>query len=360
MKSFDEQIILRYLEGKASEEEILQMEEWIGSSQEHRDHFYRISDLYHSGEVLTEGRSGIRKMYPVTPARKEGAGLPRRVREVIRIAAVVVVTAGITWGVFGLHQNRSLRRQSVQVIRVPAGSVATVLLPDSTKVWLNAESSLTYDPAVFGKKSRDVTLTGEAYFDVTHNRKKQFVVNASTIRIRVFGTRFNVKAYPEDATVETTLEEGKIELEKISGKKAAGKTPPVILKPEQRAVLVKNEGRLLLSDVIPPEKPGDDGSREISVKSGKILVADKVDTRVYTSWKDGRLIIRGEPLEHLAKKLERRYDVHIVFRDNEAGSLRFTGILENETLEQVLYAIQLTSPIRYTIDHKTVYLEKIN
>jgi ferric-dicitrate binding protein FerR (iron transport regulator) len=233
------------------------------------------------------------------------------------------------------------------------------MLPDSTKVWLNAESSLKWYPAKFGKGSRDVFLTGEAYFDVTKRGKKHFAVNTSKIRILVYGTRFNVKAYPEDATIETTLEEGKIELTKIKNGAVVSRSKPVILQPDQRAVLVKNEGRLLLSDVITTEPGDEEGGKEISVKSGKILVADKVDTEVYTSWKDGRLIIRGEPLEHLAKKLERRYDVHIIFKDNTSRSLRFTGILENETLEQVLFAIQLTSPIRYTIDHKNVYLEKI-
>ncbi len=351
MNSFDELIILRYLEKEATAEEIRQLEAWIIKSEENRRYFTRISDLYHSGEIRSAEKAvpeNIRQ-----PEKRFG-----RLREVWRIAAAVVITAGISWGAFALLQNKTPQETS-QVIRVPAGSMATVVLPDSTKIWLNAESSLTYDPAGFGKRSRDVFLTGEAYFDVTHNRKKRFTVHTSTIEIKVFGTRFNVKAYPEDATVETTLEEGSIELEKISGGKPVKGTHPVFLKPDQRAVLVKNEGRLLLSDVIPPDKGGEEGSKEISVKSGKILVADKVDTRVYTSWKDGQLIIRGEPLAHLAKKLERRYDVHIVFRDNEAGSLRFTGILENETLEQVLYAIRLTSPIRYTIDHKTVYLEKI-
>ena len=357
MASFDEQIILRYLEGTATEEELRQLEAWIGEDEQNRSYFYRISDLYHAGEIRP-GTFMKEKVVPIAGRSTGRSGLSRQLKEILKLAAVVVITAGVMWGIYGSLQKRAGAERRSEVISVPAGSVATVLLPDSTKVWLNAESSLTYDPLTFGKRSRDVYLTGEAYFDVTHRDRKIFTVNTSKIRITVYGTRFNVKAYPEDATIETTLEEGKIELTKISASKRV-KTRPVILTPDQRAVLVKNEGRLLLSDVITTEPGDEEGTREISVKSGKILVADKVDTEVYTSWKDGRLIIRGEPLEHLAKKLERRYDVQIVFRDNDSKALRFTGILENETLEQVLFAIRLTSPIRYTIDHKTVYLEKI-
>jgi ferric-dicitrate binding protein FerR (iron transport regulator) len=357
MTSFDEHIILRYLEGSATEEELRTLERWIGEDELNRIRFYRLSDLYHAGELQKKVRED-KRVLPLRKGAYRRTGLSRGMKEFIRIAAAVVITAGMTWGAYSYLQQRVTAEQRAEVISVPAGSVATVLLPDSTKVWLNAESTLTYDPEKFGKRSRDVQLTGEAYFDVTRRGRKAFTVNTSKIRITVYGTRFNVKAYPEDATIETTLEEGKIELTRIAaGKKT--KTRPVILQPDQRAVLVKNEGRLLLSDVI-TTAPGDkEGNREISVKSGKLLVADKVDTEVYTSWKDGRLIIRGEPLEHLAKKLERRYDVQIIFRDNDSKALRFTGILENETLEQVLFAIRLTSPIRYTIDHKTVYLEKI-
>jgi ferric-dicitrate binding protein FerR (iron transport regulator) len=353
MTSFDEHIILWYLAGTATEEELGQLERWIDAEEEHRRYFYHLSDLYHAGALPKEIPSG--RETP-TPAADRSFRISRRMKEFLKIAAAVVITAGVSWGIYGSLFQRGDTDSGREVIRVPAGSVATVLLPDSTRVWLNAESSLTYDPKLFGKDSRDVWLTGEAYFDVTR-RKKVFTVNTTKIRITVHGTRFNVKAYPEDATIETTLEEGKIQLTRISENKEI-KSRSVVLEPDQRAVLVKNEGRLLLSDVITTE-PGDaEGSREISVKSGKILVADKVDTEVYTSWKDGRLIIRGEPLGHLAKKLERRYDVHIIFRNEEVKTLRFTGILENETLEQVLYAIHLTSPIHYTIDHKTVYLDK--
>ncbi len=356
MDRFDEHIILRYLQKKASEEEVTLLEQWIAERKENRESFNRLADLYHASEATDPAKKeeAKRKWLERYSGRNQNRGL----REVWKIAAVIVLSAGLTW--LGMHylQNEKVDKNALARIHTPAGSVTQVTLPDGTRVWLNAESSLTYHPAVFGRRSREVSLTGEAYFDVVKNKKVKFVVNTSRVRIRVYGTRFNVKAYPEDATIETTLEEGRIALTK-TGKKRGEKERGIILKPQERAVFVKNEGRLLLSDVLPDQAGSGEGKDEVlTVKSGNILVADKVDTEVYTSWKEGRLIIRGEPLDHLAKKLERRYDVHFIFRDNASKSIRFTGTLEDETLEQVLYAIGLTAPVKYTIDHKNVYLEK--
>jgi ferric-dicitrate binding protein FerR (iron transport regulator) len=96
------------------------------------------------------------------------------------------------------------------------------------------------------------------------------------------------------------------------------------------------------------------------VVPGNIFIADSVKTEIYTAWKDGRLIIEDEPLEELAVKLERKFDVRIEFKNDKIRDYKFTGILENETLEQVLYAMQLSSHIKYRIDKKTVYLESLN
>ncbi len=354
MENRIEHIIVRYLAGEATREELEKLEAWVDASEENRRQLDEMSDLYHAARLA----SGRGEQHRPPFGEKVPAGRNRRhslVAGLWRYAAVAVIAAALGGYLSYVFPGGVA---SEEVLHVPAGSVVSLTLPDSTRVWVNAESSLRWDARRFGRGGRKVFLTGEAYFDVTHKRGARFEVVTPDVTVRVYGTRFNVKAYPEDATVETTLEEGKIELlRNTHGRESAGK--PIVLKPAQRAVLVKKEGRLLLSDVVTVTSPQKGMPEEITVRSGNILVADSVDTEVYTSWKEGRLIIRSEPLEHLAKKLERRYDVRIIFRDEEARDIRFTGVLENETLEQVLLAIQLTSPIRYTIDHKTVYLEKI-
>jgi transmembrane sensor len=193
-----------------------------------------------------------------------------------------------------------------------------LILPDGSKVTLNAKTSINY-PKEFSKQSRNIQLSGEAYFEVIRDTTRPFIVNTSNITIEVLGTTFNVMAYSDDTIIETTLVTGKVKLSRLNP--STNKVQSVILTPNHKAVFYKADERFVL---------------------------DKVNVFASLSWKLGKLEFDNEPLESMVKKLERWYDVKIVLSDNLKNKYRYTLTIDKETIEEVLEMIKKTSPINYT------------
>lgn len=359
---FDESIIVRFLQDTASEAEVRLVDAWIHQDAENRKAFefycmlWSTSELV-EGDIETSLNSSAEKLKSVLEIKnhKSGekkSGRLRFLKAALKYAAVVFVSVGLSWLAFSYLANPRKTELSYNEISTPMGSRTHIILPDGSDVWLNADSYLKF-PSVFSNNQREVELRGEGYFKVKKDTTKQFIVNTSDIKVKVLGTTFNIKSYPEEGTVETTLVEGKIELQRTR----AGKKGKVItMKPEQRVMYIKDEGKVVLSEI---KRMNASIGRPVVVP-GNIFIADSVRTEIYTAWKDGRLIIEDEPLEELAVKLERKFDVKIEFKNEKIKDYKFSGILENETLEQVLYAMQLSSHIKYRINKKTVYLESLN
>ena len=200
---------------------------------------------------------------------------------------------------------------------------------------------------------REVYLEGEAYFEVKKNNLSAFSVITSDINVTALGTSFNIKAYKDEDEIETTLVKGKVSIEK---RDVSGKSKQItILGPNQKAVYVKSENKL---DVNTEMNIKDNEVIKPSKRKEKFIITHNIDTELSTSWKDNRWILKDENLKSLASKIERRYDVKIVFEDKSLHDYTFTGILENETLEQMLQVIQLTAPIDYSISRKEVYIKE--
>lgn len=235
-------------------------------------------------------------------------------------------------------------------IKAPYGSKSEIRLPDGTLVILNAGSVLKYSNE-FNTDNRDISLVGEAYFKVAKNEKIPLIVNAGTINIRAVGTEFNIKAYDEEGTIETTLIEGKVEI--TSEGKDDSQDQFVDLVPNQKAIFIKNEESFILEKL----KTRDSVLvRPVQAVNNKFLISPKVNVNQIVAWTEGKLILRGENLENLCVELERKYDVKFIFSDEEIKKYRFTGVLLDETLEQVLNVIKLTAPIHYTLERKNVYM----
>jgi len=224
------------------------------------------------------------------------------------------------------------------------GSRTNLLLPDGTRVWLNAGSRLTYEKT-YGAQSREVSLTGEALFDVAHNATRPFIIHAAHVDIRVLGTRFNLKSYPSDRTTETTLLKGSIE---VSIKDRPNEK--IILKPNEKLVVANDDSTLHRRDpaVYQPQrteslvnirKPGYDSITGINVE---------------TSWVEDRLIFQDEAFGNLSKDMERWYGVNIHFTRPELEDLHFTGNFQKETIREALAALQLTAPFTYTIHENQI------
>ena len=212
---------------------------------------------------------------------------------------------------------------------VPFGKTASIVLSDGTKVWLNAGSKLVYPP-VFATDKREVFIVGEALFEVTKNRNKPFFVKTKDLNIRVLGTSFNVKAYFDDANIETVLVSGRIQLEKAeSGWLDHKKT---ILLPSQLADFDKES---------------------------KVIDVRNVNVESYISWKDGWYKLDKLPLVQVVEKLERYYNIKILIPDKDVRQIKITGKLElKDTIEQVLENIVLTLSLNYKIENNTVSIYK--
>jgi transmembrane sensor len=278
-------------------------------------------------------------------------------RKMIWYAAALGGLIVLAWGVF--HQDRPapfppMRKQSKggEVTARP-GVRTRLVLPDGTQVWLNSNSKLKYS-ADFNLHSREVELEGEAYFDVAKDMERAFIVHASTIDVRVLGTAFTIKSYPQDETIEATLLKGAIE---ISGRDNPS-APRIILKPDEKVVLSKHllspvpsTPTHLTGSVTPPAVRPD-----ISVNPVPANIPDS--EKVETAWLYNRLVFNGDTFKELAEKMERWYNVRIIFRDDQLYKYRFGGAFANESVRDALNALQLTAQFTYKINGDVIELYK--
>ena len=216
-----------------------------------------------------------------------------------------------------INQKSGSQTESMNKVIISYGKKSMIVLSDGTKVWLNAGSQLIY-PAVFYGKIRQVTLIGEAFFDVTKNPQNPFLVRASDVSVQVLGTRFDVSAYPDDKIVQTVLEEGKVNL-KYSEKGILGREYVVEMHPNQMVEFDKTSGE----------------------SSSKL-----VDVSKYVSWKDGMLEFEKVDLGRALMQVERFYNVKIHLSDPEIATYKLSGKLDlKDEPEDVLNVIKLTVPI---------------
>ena len=265
----------------------------------------------------------------------------------------VAIAAGLVTGLWALaHWYRdSHRSSSKSEIIAERGSKTRTILPDGSTVWLNAGSRIRYEPG-FNGALREVTLQGEAFFDVVQQPSRPFIVHAGDLNIRVLGTAFNVKSYDEDQTVETTLIRGMVQISRPGDSKQA----PIYLRPHQKIVLARKDTDepVAAAVLLPGVRTNDQRPRIMEIDSSM-----KENERVETSWVYNRLEFRGDSFDELARKLERWYNIDIHFEDEEARALTFNGSLENETVEQAFLALEAAVSFRFTIKDNEVYIKSI-
>lgn len=229
-----------------------------------------------------------------------------------------------------------------------------LVLPDGTKVWLNADSKLSYDNSMNDSDVRSVNLEGEAFFDVIKDIHRPFYIVTKEITIKVLGTAFNVKAYPDEDKTETTLLRGSIEL--VVNERPKEK---FMLKPNEKLAVTKNkivEGaeQGIVSDSISRITL----ANNITLTIGNLSKIN-VDNHEYiqeTSWVDNKLVFKDETLEEIVPKLERWYDLDIEIADIELKTYRYTGTITKESIDQVLTAMQLIKPFNFKIQNDDVTL----
>ncbi|MBP3518064.1 MAG: FecR domain-containing protein [Parabacteroides sp.] len=218
----EKEILYKFFDGKASDEEKEAVRIWLESSPENERTLFREREFF-DAMILSGG-------VKVAKAGKKSRPLFRTVLfEAIKIAAVFALT--VACGTYFYQSEIRKISEAMNTITVPAGQRVNLTLPDGTNVWLNARSELRY-PAAFTGNKREITLDGEAYFEVTRNEGKPFVVRTDKCNVEVLGTKFNVEAYGDSDDFCTSLMEGAV---KIVNRSAS--SVPVVLKPNQEARL---------------------------------------------------------------------------------------------------------------------------
>lgn len=209
-------------------------------------------------------------------------------------------------------------------ITIPAGGEYQLKLSDGTKVWLNAVSSLRF-PVGFSGEKREVYLQGEAYFDVSKDSIHPFIVHTSRGNIRVLGTGFNVRDYPEEQKVVATLVEGRIAYQPVG----------------------QSEHDVLL-------EPGG----QVEDREGSLPVVRRVDVLLYAGWKDGKYIFENTTLGEIMEVLSRWYDIEVFYKNEEVKNLHFTGDLERyNNIDDFLEFMEIGGNVRFSVRGRTVVIE---
>jgi ferric-dicitrate binding protein FerR (iron transport regulator) len=277
-----------------------------------------------------------------------------RHRNIAAIFISVILIAGAAGGGYLLKPVKK-SSSAFTTVYSPAGQRTEITLPDNSKVLLNSKTTLKYS-AGFNSSDRKVFLDGEGYFDVKKG-DLPFEVKTEAINIRVLGTAFNVKCYSDETVVEATLVRGSMIVEKLDTESEV--VEEIKLTPNQKVVFNKGQvsSELATEGAIAPVKAETGNHTEVRISKEKTLnVIDAYDTQKSTGWINGLLIVEGETLQDLSKKIERRYDVSIVFMSDRLRSFKYTGTLKEYSLEQVLKALEATSPISYKVDKYVVYI----
>jgi len=259
---------------------------------------------------------------------------PKAIKRIISLYSKIAAILLLPLLVYTLYQTSQTntasgpalpgQKMAYAEIVSPPGARTRFELPDGSTGWLNADSKLKF-PVKFTGNERKLNLTGEAWFNVVKNPKVPFVVDASGVEVIAVGTKFNVLAYPDQKNVEVTLETGK--------------------------VLIKRR-TAFTNKRIAELKPGD--HVVVSKDAGKVKKEKELKTQQFTDWRNGKLIIRDDKMTNVVKKLERWYNVKIDIRDKEIEDYVYRATFQDESIDEILRLLKLTSPIDYRVKKRKV------
>lgn len=246
----------------------------------------------------------------------------QRLQRLLPYASVLLLLAAlrIVFTADNKHANNPAELYSLNTtVITEAGQRSKVILPDSSVVWLNSGTTLSYHEDA-QKNERKVQLTGEAFFQVHHNENKPFLVQNQQLIVQVLGTQFNVEAYPETGKINVALQSGSVQLKQ---------------KENESFQYQLNPGEIAAFDVAQNE-----------------MQITEADVDRISAWKHGTLIFHNDPMKLVIEKLERWYDINVEVQDDAVYHSMFTGTITNEGYEQIFRLIEFTCPVKCTIVNK--------
>ena len=318
-------IILKYLQGNASEKEKELLLDWLRADGENKRAFSEIRDRWlESGDAPVSDPEWVKRAFARFTAgveAKERARRQSRLSFYMKVAASVAILLVCSLGSYFAGQKRffgSSTTEQLVMNRVIMGkeSKGAVTLPDGTIAWLNANSVLVY-PEHFSADKRFVRLEGEGYFEVVRDEKAPFFVETNGMVVNVLGTHFNVKNYENKETIETTLLSGKVEV------LLSGMNKGIILKPNQRISCNRQDGTYNLAEV---------------------------NASDYIIWIGDKLVCTNEKLSTILHRMKHWYNMDIECKKGVRLDHRLSLTIRKESPEEILKLLALISPIRYTIE----------
>lgn len=327
-----DELISTFLSEGLEADVLEELKAWIAESEENRVHFMKCQEIWFSAVQEQEGKyydqekafELFEKRVEKQKAEKRKARIPVW-RGLYKYAVAILLFGFISYFSYQKGEN-SLRNALAEIeVEAPSGSQTRLHLPDGTTVLLNSDSRFTYAQD-FGVNSREVTLQGEGYFEVAHNQKIPFYVKTEDVQVRVLGTKFNFRDYPEDGEVVVSLIEGKVALKNKIRQEA-----DLVLMPDEQMVLDKKE---------------------------KVMKKESMNAQAVLQWAEGCLSFDETPLLEVAKILERSYDVEIEFTEESLKELRFYGNFNRtkQGLNDILNALSATGKVHYMLKGEKIVL----
>ena len=306
----------------------------------------QVSEAYsrHLQRLSNHLSEPVLKYADSAPAAEPAAEAPvRTVRRWWQWASVApTVLVGVLLYLFRGAETKTDNPPSQNVVSTKPGSKSKVQLPDGTVVWLNSGSRLTYNESADGRL-REAQLSGEAYFEVAKDKKRPFIIHTGTIDVKVLGTAFNLRAYPDEKTTETALIHGSVEIKLLD-------------KPDQKFILKPNE------KLVVQNKKVEDATTAAVVPlitHSRLHKLEHDSSIAETSWSNNKLAFDEERLDEIARKLERWYGVQVIITDEALKEeATYSSTFEGEGLEEVLKALQFTGKFKYSISNKEVRISR--
>ncbi|MBL7903566.1 MAG: DUF4974 domain-containing protein [Bacteroidales bacterium] len=312
-------LILKCLNSNPSDHDLNELEAWLKSDPDNQKHFQQVKNIWESGAGLNVSTEAA--LTKVLRKIDHRGRFYQAVFYFSRLAAILFIPLllGTIW--LGYHYNAYQSLTGNIEVSAAFGTYSHIQLPDGTAVWLNSGSTLTY-PERFTGSERKVQLSGEAYFEVHSDENKPFFVNTSSFIVKATGTRFNVMAYADCDQHTVALAEGKVSITGTDGSTGMNTT----LKPDQIYML--------------------------DLRNGKTRV-DNEDVYKYFAWKDGKLVFRNDMLSEVFRRIEKQYNVDIEIKGESLKQYRYRATFENETLDELLKLLSISSPLKYQVFEAT-------
>lgn len=314
-----EEIISKYLNHAATEDELVLLEKWMDESDENREMVLKLKNDFVLSSLMDKFDGMVGVIEEKAPEEKK-----RRLisfRPFFKYAAIVVGVGLFTFS--ALKYLEQTKMPVYQFLTVEEGERAKIMLADGSEIWLNSNTKISY-PDNFNRTNRDIKLSGEAYFKVAKNKELPFVINTQNIEVKVVGTEFNVRSYDDDNTIDVQVVEGKVQVRPDTGD-------------EDSHMLTANEMLTF--------------NKESSSFSEQAFDSD------IENWREGKYMFKNRTLKEIIRQLERIYAVDFIVKDEMLlDEIYYGEINMKDSISKIMDIISLNDRFSYKINNKQIII----